>query len=138
MFSLLLKPFLLWRLNVLSVPFTASGVHLNLLLLPEVCHVLTTLGFAELSDVPLGSGGSPSIAYWSSLVATELGFLYPLGRDRDIFTFHLSSLDPEEGSVQASLCVSIIRVIWLPLWGQVPAPDGQPVSQIGVDILLLR
>lgn len=95
MFSLLLKLSLLWRLNVLSVALTASRVRLNFLLLPEVCHVLAALVFAELSDTPLGSGG-PSI---NCLLELPCGHwirfsLYPPGRDRDILTSLPSSLDP--------------------------------------------
>lgn len=110
MFSLLLKLSLLWGLNVLSVPFTASRVHLNLLLIPEVCHVLATLVFAELSHLPLGFGGSSISGLWPltkvfSLPTRKRGtFLY-------ISFQFLEPLKPKEGSVLASLCVSIVRVI---------------------------
>ena len=73
------------------------------------------VGFAELSDVPLGFGGS-SINHLLELpCGAGRGFLFPHQEEIDIFTFSpevLGPLQPKDGCVQASLCVSTSRVIF--------------------------
>ena len=115
MFSSLLKLSLLWGLNVLFVPFAASRVHLNNLpLIPEVCQVWATSVLLSWGMSRWVLEASRSITYQNSLAAAGWGFLFPHQEEVYIFTFSpevLGPLKPKDGSVQASLCVSISRVI---------------------------
>ena len=114
MFSSLLKLSLLWGLNVLFVSFAASRVHLNLPLIPEVCHVWATSVLLSRGMSRWVLEASRSITYQNSLVAAGWGFLFPHQEEVYIFTFSpevLGPLKPKDGSVQASLCISISRVI---------------------------
>lgn len=78
--------------------FYCLQLHLNVPLVPEVCHVLATSVFAELSNTLLGFGGSSIICLLERPCGHWMRFsLYPPGKDRHFYiSFQfLGTLNPK-------------------------------------------